>query len=131
MRHRPLPPAAAALLLGALTVTAQQTPPGPGPRTARETVLIARARGIHQRVITIDTHVDINPTNFTQLSRNYANDVGTQVNLPKMRTGGLDAPFLIVYVGQSNPRPRPTRSRRPGISAPTTWRSRSSRRFTS
>ena len=76
-------------------------------RTARETVLIARARGIHQRVITIDTHVDINPTNFTQLSRNYANDVGTQVNLPKMRTGGLDAPFLIVYVGQSNPQTTP------------------------
>ncbi len=108
MRHRPLPHAAAALLLGALTVTAQQTPPpAPSPGTARETVLIARARGIHQRVITIDTHVDINPTNFAQLSRNYANDVGTQVNLPKMRTGGLDAPFLVVYVGQSNPQTTP------------------------
>ena len=109
LRHETSPAshAAAALLLGALTVTAQQTPPPGRPATAREAALIARARGIHERVITIDTHVDINPTNFTQLSRNYANDLGTQVNLPKMRTGGLDAPFLIVYVGQSNPQTTP------------------------
>ena len=27
----------------------------------------------------------------------------TQVNLPKMKAGGLDVSFMIVYVGQSNP----------------------------
>jgi membrane dipeptidase len=58
-----------------------------------------RAREIHDRVITLDTHVDINPANFTA-SRNYTQDLDTQVNLPKMMKGGLDAAFFIVYVGQ-------------------------------
>ena len=53
----------------------------PAPETAAE--LIARARGIHERVITLDTHADINTTNFTA-TRNYSLDLDTQVNLPKM-----------------------------------------------
>jgi membrane dipeptidase len=94
--------AAAAVLLGALThgpvARAQQIPPSPPADAA----LIAKARGIHDRVIALDTHDDINPANFT-LSRNYTQDLGNQVNLPKMRKGGLDASFFIVYVGQPNP----------------------------
>ena len=58
-----------------------------------------RARAIHERVITLDTHADINPANFTR-ERNYTQDLPTQVNLPKMIKGGLDAAFFIVYVGQ-------------------------------
>jgi membrane dipeptidase len=58
-----------------------------------------RARAIHERVITLDTHDDINPGNFTA-ERNYTQDLDTQVNLPKMFRGGLDAAFFIVYVGQ-------------------------------
>ncbi len=108
MRSRAIPHAAAAVFLGALTVSAQQAPPPPPrPAATGDAALVAKARGIHERVIAMDTHVDISPANFTQLSRNYANDVGTQVNLPKMRTGGLDAPFLVVYVGQSNPQTTP------------------------
>jgi membrane dipeptidase len=64
--------------------------------------LTARARAIHERVITLDTHVDIDPSNFTRAC-NYTMNLTTQVNLPKMKAGGLDASFLIVYVGQSNP----------------------------
>ena len=67
-----------------------------------EDALVKRARGIHDRVITLDTHDDINPGNF-MLSLNYTQDLNTQVNLPKMKKGGLDAAFFIVYVGQSNP----------------------------
>ena len=48
------------------------------------------ARGIHDRVIALDTHIDINPNNFT-MERNYTQDLNTQVNLPKMESGGLDA----------------------------------------
>jgi membrane dipeptidase len=59
-----------------------------------------RARAIHERVVTLDTHVDINPSNFTA-ERNYTQRLDTQVDLPKMREGGLDAAFFIVYVGQS------------------------------
>lgn len=61
--------------------------------------LTARARAIHDRVITLDTHVDINPANFTA-EQNYATGLSGQVDLPKMEAGGLDAVFLIVYVGQ-------------------------------
>ena len=60
----------------------------------------AEARGIHERVMTLDTHDDISPANFTA-ECNYTMDLGNQVNLPKMIKGGLDASFFIVYVGQS------------------------------
>lgn len=78
----------ACLLLPALA--AAQTP---------DPALVARARAIHERVITLDTHDDIDPENFTK-TRNYTQRLETQVNLPKMEQGGLDASFFIVYVGQ-------------------------------
>ena len=68
---------------------------------ADEAALVARARAIHERVLTLDTHVDINPANFTP-ERNYTQRLATQVNLPTMEEGGLDAAFFIVYVGQRN-----------------------------
>src|SRR5262245_57990673 len=68
----------------------------------QEQDLVARARGIHERVITLDTHNDIDPENFTR-ECNYTMRLTTQVNLPKMKEGGLDVSFMIVYVGQQNP----------------------------
>ena len=64
-----------------------------------EADLVTRARGIHDRVVTLDTHDDINASNFTA-DRNYTMDLGTQVNLPQMEEGGLDVAFFIVFVGQ-------------------------------
>lgn len=61
--------------------------------------LIEKAKGIHERVITLDTHADINTSNFT-VERNYTQDLPTQVTLPKMRNGGLDVAWFIVYTGQ-------------------------------
>ena len=66
---------------------------------AQGDALTAKARAIHERVLTLDTHVDINASNFTA-ECNYTRDLGNQVNLPKMVKGGLDAAFFIVYVGQ-------------------------------
>ena len=63
----------------------------------------ARAGAIHERVIALDTHNDINPENFTAAC-NYTMRLTTQVNLSKMKEGGLDASFFIVYVGQQDPR---------------------------
>ena len=63
--------------------------------------LIERARGIHERVITLDTHDDINPVNFTS-EHNYTMDLDTQVSLPKMERGGLDVTWLIVFVRQGD-----------------------------
>jgi membrane dipeptidase len=74
--------------------------PGVAPAQGAVPEIVARARAIHDRVITLDTHVDISPANFTA-ERNYSQRLTTQVDLPKMKEGGLDATFLIVYVGQA------------------------------
>ena len=58
------------------------------PPDETEADLIERARGIHERVITLDSHNDINPANFTA-ERNYTTNLGNQVNLPNMEGGGL------------------------------------------
>ncbi len=81
-------------ILGFLFALASCTPES-------EEQLIERARGIHDRVITLDTHNDISPTNFTA-DRNYTTDLGNQVNLPKMEEGGLDVSWMVVYVGQDD-----------------------------
>jgi membrane dipeptidase len=60
--------------------------------------LAARARAIHEAVLTIDTHDDI-PFDFATPAVDPLN-ADRQVNLEKMRAGGLDAGFFIVYVGQ-------------------------------
>lgn len=64
-----------------------------------EAALLARAKEIHKNVMTLDTHCDINIKNFTD-SVNYTQKLTSQVNLPKMREGGLDVPWFIVYTGQ-------------------------------
>jgi len=68
-------------------------------KTNDSIALVERARGIHERVITLDTHCDINVKNFTD-SINYTQNLESQVNLPKMKAGGLDVPWFIVYTGQ-------------------------------
>lgn len=64
-----------------------------------DAALIAKARLIHSHVITLDTHNDIETSNFTP-DCNYTMRLTTQVNLPKMVEGGMDVSFMIVYVGQ-------------------------------
>lgn len=62
--------------------------------------LIELARGIHDRVITIDTHCDIDIKNFTD-AINYSQDIDAQVTIPKMIKGGLDVAWFIAYTGQN------------------------------
>ena len=78
-----------------------QTPPEslqetPEPQLSLE----ERARQIHDRIIILDTHIDIPPEFATD-----AVDPGElgpfQVDLPKMEQGGLNTGFFIVYVGQT------------------------------
>jgi len=82
-------PLLAAWLVGTVPTMAQ----------APDAALAAKAKAIHDRVIALDTHDDINPRDFTK-ERNYTQRLDTQVNIPKMVDGGLDAAFFIVYVGQ-------------------------------
>ncbi|HEY3837503.1 MAG TPA: membrane dipeptidase, partial [Bryobacteraceae bacterium] len=66
---------------------------------SNDAALIAKAKGIHDWVLKLDTHNDIEPSNFTP-DCNYTMRLATQVNLPKMIEGGMDVSFMIVYVGQ-------------------------------
>jgi microsomal dipeptidase-like Zn-dependent dipeptidase len=67
--------------------------------TPSEQEIFDKAMDIHERVITLDTHVDINVNNFTG-ETNYTQRLDTQVDLIKMNEGGLDVVWLIVYTGQ-------------------------------
>jgi membrane dipeptidase len=61
-------------------------------------------RQLHDRIITVDTHVDI-PRNFATPEVDPGVRGERQVDLPKMREGGLDAAFFAVYVGQGERTP--------------------------
>jgi len=91
------------LMVGVLSASAAsllfQLAVGTSPAQSNNAALIAKAKGIHERVITLDTHNDIEPSNFTA-DCNYTMRLSTQVNLPKMAEGGMDVSFMIVYVGQ-------------------------------
>jgi membrane dipeptidase len=63
--------------------------------------LYQKATEIHQNVITLDTHNDINIKNFTD-SINYTQRLESQVNLPKMKEGGLDVAWFVVYTSQDS-----------------------------
>ena len=75
--------------------------PGGSAAADSEAELLAGARAIHERVITIDTHVDIPPDFGTEAyDPAQAKPPGQQVDLPGMESGGLDAVFFIVFVMQ-------------------------------
>jgi membrane dipeptidase len=69
------------------------------PAQSNDAALIAKAKGIHDRVLKLDTHNDIEPSNFTP-DCNYTMRLTTQVNIPKMVEGDMDVSFMIAYVGQ-------------------------------
>ncbi len=62
-------PAALLFLIGAGISAAQ----------SNDAALIAKAKGIHERVLKLDTHNDIDPANFTP-DCNYTMRLTTQVN---------------------------------------------------
>ena len=88
-----------------------------------EAQLIEKARGIHKRVITLDTHKDISATLAARFSGADIEDPAerekarqehrmradptvngsNKVDFPKMRAGEYDCAFFIVYVGQQSP----------------------------
>jgi len=99
---------AACLLLAAVACA----PSEQQAATASEGELEGRARQIHEAVLTIDTHDDI-PFDFATQAVDPLN-ADRQVNLEKMRAGGLDVGFFIVYVGQTRRTPDGYREAREG-----------------
>lgn len=66
---------------------------------ASEEQLVEQAHAIHERVMTLDTHVDIEMNHAT--STFMPGSGAAQVNLDTMEAGGLDAAFFIVFVPQT------------------------------
>jgi len=90
----------AVLCLSVLTASCQSRgAPGVDVPTAAltpaERQLRTRARALHDRIITIDSH-----SGFTNDPLRSCEATDRQVDLPKMRTGGLDAVFFTVYAAQ-------------------------------
>jgi membrane dipeptidase len=70
-------------------------------RTVQTDRLVAKALAIHQRTITIDSHVDIGGANYaTPALDPGAPATSLKCDLTKMEKGGLDGVFLAVFVGQ-------------------------------
>jgi membrane dipeptidase len=64
-----------------------------------EAALIARARALHDRIIVLDTHLDT-PAGLGTAAADPGVIGPTQSDLPKMRIGGMNAAFFIVYTQQ-------------------------------
>ncbi len=73
--------------------------PATRPATSSDAELMVRAKALHERIVTIDTHDDI-PLNFATPEHDPLN-APRQVTLQNMRSGGLDVAFFIVFVGQT------------------------------
>ena len=105
-----LPRIGAFICLLMLTMSAA---PAVAQQNESEAQLLARARKIHHRVLTLDTHKDISPLLASEavpedpaererfITLHDPRIWGpNQLDFPKMRVGGLDVAFFIVYVGQ-------------------------------
>jgi membrane dipeptidase len=62
--------------------------------------LLARARAIHERVLTVDSHVDILGAAYATPALDPGKPTRLKCDLPKMKAGGLDAVFLAVFTSQ-------------------------------
>lgn len=89
------------ILWAALAVCGLLCACGPTPPVQEDP--LERARAIHGRVLTLDTHVDI-PFEFASDSVDPGVRGPFRVDLPKMAEGGLDGVFWIVYVRQTKAR---------------------------
>jgi membrane dipeptidase len=68
-------------------------------KALEDRTLEERAQRIHERVLALDTHVDID-LKYATSEIDPGGMTTQQVDLPKMRAGGLDAAFFIVYTPQ-------------------------------
>ncbi len=86
-----------ATVLGALTLSAC----GAKPDIAQDDTAKPAQQSFHERILTLDTHVDV-PLTYMTPEMDPGTDTTAQVDLNKMVVGGLDAAFFIVYVPQTN-----------------------------
>jgi membrane dipeptidase len=92
-------------LLALLALVIAMSAARPGSSTLAQSVsggdsLTEKARVLHEKIITLDTHIDFLPANLVG-KQNYTQRLETQFDLPKMIDGGLDGLFFSIYVGQT------------------------------
>ncbi len=84
-------------LLGVVTTAATQ-----GAETAAE--FSGRARALHERLVTLDTHLDtplsLQRANWDIMQRHSFTGDGTQLDYPRMVEGGLDGGWWAIYTAQ-------------------------------
>jgi membrane dipeptidase len=68
--------------------------------SAEKSDLLQHARAIHERVLTLDSHIDFAPADLVS-ERNYTQRLDTQFNLPNMIDGGLEGLFFSIFVAQT------------------------------
>ena len=73
---------------------------------AVDALTIKKSKDIHDRIITLDTHIDFEPADLIG-EHNYTHRLETQFDLPKMTEGGLDALFFSIYVRQTRENQNP------------------------
>ncbi len=86
-------------LLGAASLSACST------MTPNASGVGADALAIHQRLLTLDTHLDTpalfdQPRGYDIMQRHSVARDGSQVDLPRMNEGGLDGGFWAIYMAQ-------------------------------
>jgi membrane dipeptidase len=65
-----------------------------------DVALLAKARAIHEKAITLDTHVDIGGADYATEKLDPGGPTNRKCDLPKMKAGGLDGVFLAAFVSQ-------------------------------
>ena len=65
---------------------------------------ISDARALHERLMVLDSHLDtpehFHNSDFVFSERGTYADDGTQVDLPRMKEGGLDGGFFVIFTSQ-------------------------------
>ncbi|MGB6318875.1 MAG: dipeptidase, partial [Litorimonas sp.] len=81
---------------------AEETPPAPTPETPAEAAPMSAAdiAALHDRLLTLDTHIDIPLTYMTEIDPSGETEL--QVDEPKLNAGRLDSGFWIVYTPQGD-----------------------------
>ena len=65
-----------------------------------DAALMTKAKAIHEKALTIDTHVDIGGANYATPALDPGGPTNLKCDLVKMKAGGLDGVFLAAFVSQ-------------------------------
>ncbi len=86
-----------------LAACASSTTPAPDD-LANAAQVSAEVREVHERLLVMDTHLDtpanLSKPDFSLVGAQSVGEGGTQVDLPRMRAGGLDGGFWVIYTEQ-------------------------------